>query len=129
MATIPLARPTAQLLGNHSTLSLASSNGRASFSGSPRSESPALLEGGPSPIIASQSGISCSIVLAEPYVYLSGFEDRERDLLPNPHNTAMVRGKMILNITKSTKVKAVTLKFYGTAQTQWPEGTLEMSKM
>jgi len=34
----------------------------------------------------------------------------------------MVRGKFQLKITKSVKIKAVSLKFMGKARTEWPEG-------
>jgi arrestin-related trafficking adapter 3/6 len=71
--------------------------------------------------IASGAGISCSITLAEPHVYLHGFDQNshERD---TEHSAAMIRGKLVLDVTKCVKIKAVTLIFSGKARTEWPEG-------
>ncbi|KAH7063610.1 hypothetical protein B0J12DRAFT_781371 [Macrophomina phaseolina] len=68
--------------------------------------------------LASGNGISVGIALAEPVLFLQGFEqngDSER-------STAMLRGSLHLRVTKSAKIKAVTLKFKGKATTKWPEG-------
>jgi hypothetical protein len=71
--------------------------------------------------IASSNNVSCSIQLAEPHVYLSGFDHDGRG--NNTQNTAAIlRGRLVLNVQKSTKIKAVTLSFYGKARTEWPEG-------
>lgn len=71
--------------------------------------------------VASTAGVSCSIILAEPYVYLNGF-DLAAHTPSSQNSTAMIRGKLVLNVTKSTKIKAVTLSFCGKARTEWPEG-------
>jgi arrestin-related trafficking adapter 3/6 len=71
--------------------------------------------------IASGTGISCFIILAEPYVYLHGF-DRDARAYSTEHSTAMIRGKLVLNVTKAIKIKAITLMFSGKARTEWPEG-------
>jgi hypothetical protein len=71
--------------------------------------------------VASAAGVSCSIVLAEPYVYLNGF-DLAAHAPSSQNSTAMIRGKLVLNVTKSAKIKAVTLSFCGKARTEWPEG-------
>jgi arrestin-related trafficking adapter 3/6 len=71
--------------------------------------------------VASAAGVSCSIILAEPYVYLNGF-DLAAHAPSSQSSTAMIRGKLVLNITKSAKIKAVTLSFCGKARTEWPEG-------
>jgi len=71
--------------------------------------------------VASSAGVSCSIILAEPYVYLNGF-DLAAHAPSSQSSTSMIRGKLVLNITKSAKIKAVTLSFCGKARTEWPEG-------
>lgn len=69
--------------------------------------------------LASGNGISVGIALAEPVLFLQGFEQSEH----SERSTAMLRGSLHLRITKSAKIKAVTLKFKGKATTKWPEGT------
>ncbi|KAI9667565.1 MAG: hypothetical protein M1821_000381 [Bathelium mastoideum] len=68
--------------------------------------------------IASGNGISASISLAEPVLFLQGFEHNDF----SSGNTAMLRGSLNLRVSKSAKIKAVTLKFKGKAVTKWPEG-------
>jgi len=68
--------------------------------------------------LASSAGVSVGINLAEPVLFLQGFQEGENA----PRNTAMLRGVVHLKVTKNTKLKAVTLKFKGTATTKWPEG-------
>ncbi|KAH7144385.1 hypothetical protein B0J13DRAFT_43942 [Dactylonectria estremocensis] len=72
--------------------------------------------------IASGSGVSCAIVLAEQNIFLSGFDhdgNRHRD---SQSGTALLRGKLQLRVTKNVKIKAVQLKLLGRARTEWPEG-------
>lgn len=73
--------------------------------------------------IASGSGLACSIVLAEPSVFLTGFDHdgRGRGQESGPAS-ALLRGRLRLDISKNVKIKAVTLKFAGRARTEWPEG-------
>lgn len=68
--------------------------------------------------LASGNGISVGIALAEPVLFLQGFEHNEH----SERSTAMLRGSLHLRVTKSAKIKAVTLKFKGKATTKWPEG-------
>ncbi|KAL9073517.1 MAG: hypothetical protein Q9157_004722 [Trypethelium eluteriae] len=68
--------------------------------------------------IASGNGISASVSLAEPALFLQGFEQHDT----SSGNTAMLRGNLHLRVSKSAKIKAVTLKFKGKATTKWPEG-------
>ena len=73
--------------------------------------------------LMSGNGISCSFELAEPVVYLSGFKRDGHDAIE--HNPATIlRGKFVLDIQKSVKLKSVTVRFYGKARTEWPEGEL-----
>lgn len=68
--------------------------------------------------LASGSGVQVSINLAEPVLFLQGFDQGDH----SERNTAMLRGTLHLRVTKSAKIKAVTLKFKGKALTKWPEG-------
>jgi hypothetical protein len=59
-----------------------------------------------------------SVHLAEPVVYLTGFERSEyTDRAP-----AILRGSLILKLLKPSKIKTITLVFKGRARTEWPEG-------
>jgi hypothetical protein len=69
--------------------------------------------------IASGNGVSVSIAMAEPFLFLQGFD--QGDMTSN-RSTAMLRGSLILKVSKAAKVKAVTLRFRGRATTKWPEG-------
>lgn len=68
--------------------------------------------------IASGNGVSLSIALAEPVLFLQGFDQSE---LGN-QTTTMLRGSFHLRVSKSAKIKTVTLAFRGRAETEWPEG-------
>ncbi|MCJ1281506.1 hypothetical protein MMC26_000826 [Xylographa opegraphella] len=68
--------------------------------------------------VASGNGVSISIALAEPVLYLQGFDQQD----VNNRTTTMLRGSFHLKVLKSAKIKAVTLRFRGRAETEWPEG-------
>lgn len=68
--------------------------------------------------LASGNGVSMSIALAEPVLYLQGFDQSDA----SNRTTTMLRGSFHLKVLKSAKIKAVTLKFRGKAETEWPEG-------
>ena len=72
--------------------------------------------------VASGSGLSCSIILAEPNVFLTGFEHDGHVRHESANSTALLRGKLQLNVSKNVKLKSVTLKLSGRARTEWPEG-------
>lgn len=72
--------------------------------------------------IASGSGVSCTIILAEPNVFLTGFDHDGHTRHESHNSTALLRGKLQLNVSKNTKVKSVQLKLLGKARTEWPEG-------
>jgi hypothetical protein len=84
-----------------------------------RKDGPVIIE---KPVCAG-SGVACYIVLAEPTIFLTGLDHdaAARDSHPT-HSSAMLRGVLRLNVTKSAKIKSVTLKFTGRARTEWPEG-------
>ena len=69
-------------------------------------------------LLASGNGVSMSITLAEPVLFLQGFEHVEDGSRP----TSMLRGYLTIRVSKSAKIKAVTLAFRGRAETEWPEG-------
>lgn len=70
--------------------------------------------------IASGNGVSLSISLAEPALYLQGFD--QADLASRA--TTMLRGTFHLKVSKSAKIKSITLNFRGRAETEWPEGII-----
>jgi len=72
--------------------------------------------------VCSNGGVSCYITLAEPTIFLTGLDHDGTTRDSSNSSQAMVRGKLQLKITKSVKIKAVTLKFTGKARTEWPEG-------
>lgn len=98
----------AENLRNASTTSLASNTTNSTVTGYTREDKP----------LASGNGVSLSILLAEPVLFLQGFDQSE---LGN-QTTTMLRGSFHLRISKSAKLKAVSLKFHGRAETEWPEG-------
>lgn len=72
--------------------------------------------------VCSGNGVSCSIILGEPVIYLTGLDHDGTTNHSHTNASALLRGKLQLNITKSVKIKAVTIKFTGRARTEWPEG-------
>jgi hypothetical protein len=72
--------------------------------------------------VASGSGVTCSICLAEQNVFLYGFEHENHSSIESRGGTALLRGRLHLNVTKNVKIKAVQLKLVGRARTEWPEG-------
>jgi len=69
-------------------------------------------------LLASGNGVSVSIALAEPMLFLQGFDQSE----VGERTTTMLRGTLSLRVSKSAKIKAVSLSFRGRAETEWPEG-------
>ena len=72
--------------------------------------------------VATGSGVSCSILLAEPNIFLSGFDHDGHARREGRTGTALLRGKMQLVVSKNVKIKAIQLKLVGRARTEWPEG-------
>lgn len=71
--------------------------------------------------VCSGNGVSCAIILAEPTLYLQGL-DHDGTTRDSSSTGAICRGRLQINVQKSAKIKAVTLKFTGKARTEWPEG-------
>jgi hypothetical protein len=78
--------------------------------------------------VCSGNGVSCYISLAEPVIYVHGLDHdgTTRDSPSGANSSALLRGKLILHVTKSAKIKSVSLKYHGKAKTDWPEGTYIM---
>jgi hypothetical protein len=71
--------------------------------------------------IASTGGgtTSISIALAEPVLFLTGgFDTHER----HHERPTMLRGTLMVQFAKPTKIKAISLQFSGKGRTDWPEG-------
>ena len=68
--------------------------------------------------IAQGNGISISISLAEPVLFLEGFDQNDT----STQKTTMLRGSLLLKVTKQAKLKTISLKFRGKSETDWPEG-------
>uniref|UniRef100_A0A060TDI4 ARAD1D44154p n=1 Tax=Blastobotrys adeninivorans TaxID=409370 RepID=A0A060TDI4_BLAAD len=69
-------------------------------------------------VLVSAGGASLAIALAEPTLFVCGFSASEHNQQP----PVMLRGSLILRLSKSAKIKNVTLTFKGVARTEWPEG-------
>jgi arrestin-related trafficking adapter 3/6 len=68
--------------------------------------------------IATGNGLSISISLAEPVLYLQGFDQNDS----TSGTTTMLRGSLHLHVTKQAKLKSISLNFRGKSETEWPEG-------
>ncbi|OJD10571.1 hypothetical protein AJ78_08458 [Emergomyces pasteurianus Ep9510] len=69
-------------------------------------------------VVASSNGITVSICLAEPVLFLEGFDRNDVDT----RKTSILRGTLRLKLSKSAKIKKICLNFKGLGQTNWPEG-------
>lgn len=122
MAAAQVARTLQNLPGSRSTVSLSStSSARHNPSTSTRVSANALQAISGDKPLASANGVSCSIVLAEQHIYVHGF-DHVNGSHSGQSSTAMIRGKLVLDVAKSAKIKTITLSFCGKARTDWPEG-------
>ncbi|KAF4331931.1 Arrestin-related trafficking adapter 3 [Fusarium beomiforme] len=71
--------------------------------------------------IALGSSVTCSILLAEPNLFLSGFNHLYHDCCEGQNDTALLRGILQLCVNKNTKIKSVQLKLLGHARMEWPQ--------
>lgn len=74
--------------------------------------------GGAAKTLCNRGSAIVSVHLAEPVLFLTGFEPSEY----NDRSPVMLRGSLILKLLKPSKIKAITLVFKGRARTEWPEG-------
>lgn len=68
--------------------------------------------------LSQTSSIQVFIRLAEPVVFLQGFNSSQQSETP----PSMLRGSLILRVLKPSKLKNVSLSFKGYSRTEWPEG-------
>ena len=68
--------------------------------------------------VATGSGISVGIALTEPMLFLAGYDQSD----PTTKKSAILRGQLHLSVTKSVKIKKISICFRGHAQTDWPDG-------
>lgn len=64
------------------------------------------------------SSIQMFIVPTEKHLFVQGFKPSEFEGLP----PTLLRGCLVLRVTKPTKLKSISLQFKGTQRTEWPEG-------
>lgn len=69
-------------------------------------------------VVATGNGISVGIALAEPVLFLPGYDPND----PSTKKSAILRGHLHIKTTKSVKVKKISVCFRGHAQTDWPDG-------
>lgn len=69
-------------------------------------------------IVATGSGLTVGIALTEPVLYLQGYDQHD----PSSKKSAILRGQIHLKVTKSVKIKKISIQFRGHAQTDWPDG-------
>ncbi|KAI8717723.1 Arrestin-C domain-containing protein [Fusarium sp. LHS14.1] len=122
MAAARVSNPS--LTGSHNmNMNMASNPNRSSFMSARSSKSAvtSVVADVPKPV-ASGSGVSCSILLAEQNIFLSGFDHDGHGHRDSQGGTALLRGRLQLRVTKNVKIKAVQLKLLGRARTEWPEG-------
>ena len=75
-------------------------------------------------IVATGSGITVGIALTEPVLYLAGYDHSD----PSTKKSAILRGQLHLKVTKSVKIKKISICFHGYAQTDWPDGNVFLDK-
>ena len=63
--------------------------------------------------------MSVNISLAEPVLFLQGHDQNNQAGSP-----ALLRGSLVMRLSKPAKIKAITLTFKGRARTEWPEGEI-----
>ena len=66
----------------------------------------------------ASKAVSMSISLAEPSIFLRGWQGNEE----RPYSTAMLRGTLLVKVHKATKIRSIGLRFTGKARTVWPDG-------
>jgi hypothetical protein len=71
-------------------------------------------------VVATGNGITVSIALAEPVLFLPGYDHSD----PSTKKSAILRGHLHIKTTKSVKIKKVSVCFRGQAQTDWPDGKI-----
>ncbi|KAJ9129869.1 hypothetical protein NKR23_g12434 [Pleurostoma richardsiae] len=68
--------------------------------------------------LVSAYPISVSVILAERTLYLRGLSSTEKECTP----PAILRGTLVVRISRAEKIKRIWLEFLGRARTEWPNG-------
>ncbi|SCU98299.1 LADA_0H11980g1_1 [Lachancea dasiensis] len=68
--------------------------------------------------LSQTTSIQVYIQLAEPAVFLQGFDQQQWEERP----PGLLRGSLILRVLKPSKIKSIELSFRGVSKTEWPEG-------
>lgn len=68
--------------------------------------------------LTQTTSIQIFIQLAEPVLFLQGFEQHQWEERP----PGLLRGTLIIRVLKPSKIKSIDLTFKGTSRTEWPEG-------
>lgn len=71
-------------------------------------------------IVATGSGLTVGLALAEPVLYLQGYDPND----PSSKKSAILRGQIHLKVTKCVKIKKISICFRGHARTDWPDGAI-----
>ncbi|CAG8836075.1 5184_t:CDS:1, partial [Racocetra persica] len=66
--------------------------------------------------ILPPSSTNLKLDLVEPILFLRG--------IPQESVGCFLRGKLILNLSKPTKIKKIEMRFVGKIKTFWPEGKI-----
>jgi hypothetical protein len=69
-------------------------------------------------VVATGNGITVSVALAEPVLFLPGYDHND----PSTKKSAILRGNLHIKTTKAVKVKKVSVCLHGHSQTDWPDG-------
>ncbi|OXV11978.1 hypothetical protein Egran_00262 [Elaphomyces granulatus] len=69
-------------------------------------------------LVATGMGMTASIALAEPALFLPAYDHHD----PTTKKLAILRGYLHLKTTKSVKIKGISVRLRGHAQTIWPDG-------
>ncbi|KAI9369263.1 hypothetical protein BJX61DRAFT_536565 [Aspergillus egyptiacus] len=69
-------------------------------------------------IVATGSGLTVGIALTEPVLFLQSYDQND----PSTKKSAILRGQLHLKVTKSVKIKKISICFRGHSQTDWPDG-------
>lgn len=115
-------RPVFNTEASNSGNTISSASPASGMFGNPRNLTPQQCMSEEEKPLVSGNEVSCSILLAEPVIYLMGLDHDGTIRDTNGTNVALLRGTLRLNVTKNAKLKAVSLKFSGKAKTMWPEG-------
>lgn len=73
--------------------------------------------------LTHSGSVQVFIKLVEPVIFLQGFESSKHSNHQNENlQSSILRGSLIVRVTKPTKLKSINLKFKGQCRTEWPEG-------